>query len=77
MTVCAKFVSIWNNGEYRIETDCKVNTKTKEVFEIEKICDSSILNELQVIDKEFIIIDGIEFRVRQKEEKKPEEFWYD
>lgn len=28
------FISYWNNGEYEIKSTCKVDTVTKEVFDI-------------------------------------------
>lgn len=57
----ATFISVWDGG-YRIETSCKVNTLTKEVFHIE-ISENSA-DMFQVLEGEYIrFSDGTEHPV--------------
>lgn len=56
------FVSIWDDDIY-LETDCYVNLKTGEVFDIAVVdCDG-----LEICDKQFIIVDEEEVLVYQDE----------
>lgn len=60
----AKFVSVWDNG-YELISNCKANTETHEVFDIEMfegaVDDDGF--ELEILDREYIIIDNEEFCV--------------
>lgn len=57
----ATFVSEWDGGYAMFKTDCKVNTDTCEVFDIEQVDVSGI--DLNSLDYEGIIIDGVEYDV--------------
>lgn len=66
----ATFVSEWDGGT-KIISSCKINTETNEVFDIESVdCDVDVLN------KEYIIIDGTEHNVYPEDEAGTNEFWY-
>lgn len=52
----ATFTSVWNGG-YEVTTNCKVNTNTREVFDIEK----EDREELDCLEKEFVTVDGKDF----------------
>lgn len=72
MIIEATFVSLWD-GDCYISTSCKVDTDTKEVFNIEI---SSVDSEnLHILEKEFIIIDKIAYPVYNY--KKDMEYWYE
>lgn len=75
------FTSVWDGG-FEITTKCKVNTETKEIFDIE-VSESTadVVNEL---DEEYVTIDGIDYRAVTAEYANlyPEEmddktFWYE
>lgn len=51
------FVSVWD-GHIQIQTDCKVNTKTGEIFDIERV-DPPL--SLEHLDREFVLLDDIAF----------------
>ena len=53
----ATFVSIWD-GEIAIETECKINTSTREVFDI-----ISVEADVDVLERQYVIIDGQEYDV--------------
>ena len=69
----ALFISVWDGG-VEIDTPCKVNLETKEVFDIV----TSRYNG-DHLEKEYIEIDGEEFPVSQISDIVDEdnEFWYD
>lgn len=68
----ATFTSVWDGG-YEITTNCKVNTETKEVFDIEpSIGTEDLVNEL---DYEYVTVDGEDFPVSSDNEET--EYWYD
>ena len=48
----ATFVSVWDGGT-AIETECKINTITREVFDIISV----------VLERQYVIIDGQEYDV--------------
>lgn len=56
----ATFVSVWDDG-FEVETDCKVNTDTNEVFDIETADVDEL--DLEILDREYIVIDGNEYDV--------------
>lgn len=73
----ATFVSIWDD-DVRQEAPCKVNTKTREIFDIEHSFD---VNEEEVYEcnGEFVMIDGIEFPAIPQDEfecGRKLAFWY-
>lgn len=69
----ALFVSVWDGG-VEIGTPCKVNTETKEVFDI-----VIVRYDGDVLEKEYIEIDGEEFPVFQVSDitEDNNEYWYD
>ena len=50
----AKFVTVWS-GDVTITTDCKVDTETNEVFDIE-----CVDVDVDILLNEYIILDGSE-----------------
>ena len=73
----ATFVSIWDD-DVRQEVPCKVNTRTREIFDIEHNFDK---NEETVYEcnGEFVMIDGIEFPAITQDEfecGRKLAFWY-
>lgn len=73
--VRATFGSVWDGGEV-VETPCMVNLETKEVFNIEMNQDC---NDLDVLEKEFVEINGVEYPVFQNSDitEEDNEYWYD
>lgn len=75
--VCkAHFCSVWDGG-IKVETECKVNIKTREVFDIE-ISDIDA-DLLEVLDEEYIIIDDVKFPACPKDDLEDGDlftFWY-
>ena len=70
------FCSVWDGG-IKVETECKVNIKTREVFDIE-ISDIDA-DLLEVLDEEYIIIDDVKFPVAPKDDLEDGDlftFWY-
>lgn len=61
----ARFVSVWDGG-IEIETDCKVDTKNRLVFDIQEsgINPDSIEN----LDEEYIVLDGIRMPVYRNDD---------
>ena len=74
----AKFVSVWDGG-YEVITGCKVDMKTKEVFDIE--ISEGTADLVCELDYEYIIIDGDEYSVHNAEDGLdglPDNvFWYE
>lgn len=77
----AMFTSVWDGG-FEITTKCKVNTETKEIFDIEV----SELNADMVehLDEEYVTIDGTDYRAvtaeyanLYPEEMDDETYWYE
>lgn len=58
----ATFVSVWDDG-FEVASGCKVNTDTNKVFDIEQVCFDGL--DLEILDREYIIIDGNEYDVCQ------------
>ena len=48
----AKFVTVWGGG-VTITTDCKVDTETNEVFDIERVD-----VDVDILLDEYIVLDG-------------------
>ena len=57
----ATFTSVWDG--YEITTSCKVNTVTREIFDIEKIDvpTDDDGDELEILDREYVTVDGVEY----------------
>lgn len=75
--VSAKFVSYWDCWHSRVETDCKVNLDTGEIFDIEKVTPEEFGARLDALDAEEVVIDGTAYYVFRKDEAKKGDFWYD
>lgn len=76
----AIFTSVWNGNEFEVETSCKVNMDTREVFDIE-VSDADA-DMLHTLDCEYVTIDGIEYDVVPQDEfddydEDDEMFWYE
>lgn len=72
----AHFYSVWDGG-IKVETECKVNIKTREVFDIEQSGIDADL--LEVLDEEYIIIDDVKFPACPKDDLEDGDlftFWY-
>ena len=52
----ATFVSVWDDG-IEIKTNCKVNTETREIFDIEK----AHVDGLEIVNEEYVTIDGMDY----------------
>ena len=59
------YVSVWSNGEV-IETRCSVKPDTKEVFNIEA---ASCAPDDGFCEREYIVIDGVESGVVEKDDR--------
>ena len=73
----ATFVSIWDD-DVRKETACKINTKTREIFDIEHKFDKDD-EELFECYSEYVSIDGIDFPAVPEDAYKSGQklsFWY-
>lgn len=69
MIKSATFTSVWDGG-YEVTTNCKVNTETREVFDIEM---AEVDDSLDVLEAEFVTIDGIDYAVSNDDMT---EYWY-
>ena len=75
MIKCATFVSVWDDG-IAVESACKVDTNTKEVFDIE----ISKVEGLEIMVDEYLVIDGKRFNVYRIDELNDDndtDYWYD
>lgn len=72
----AKFTSVWDSGNSVITKNCKVNMKTREVFDIEQEDNASVLEGLDILDREYITIDSNNYDVFNKEEANKNDYWY-
>lgn len=74
----ADFVSVWDGG-IEVRSKCKVNTKIHEVFDIEISQENP--DNFDVLERQYIEINGNEFPVFHKEELNETEqsllFWYE
>lgn len=71
MVVTGALTSIWEDGT-SIESECKVNTVTREVFDI----DRSQTSELGAPEKEYIEVNGAEHPVFQEDLAEDGCYWY-
>lgn len=71
----AIFTSVWDGG-YEVTTNCKVNMETKEVFDIEL---AEVDESLDILEKEYVVIDDVEYPVFQLSDiiEEDNEFWYE
>lgn len=71
----AIFTSVWNGG-YEVTTNCKVNMETNEVFDIEM---REVDESLDILEKEYVVIDDVEYPVFQLSDitEEDNEFWYE
>ena len=70
----ATFVSVWDGGT-AIETECKINTITREVFDI-----ISVEADVDVLERQYVIIDGQEYDVvcvDESDEVGESEYWFE
>ena len=67
----ATFTSVWDGG-YEITTNCKVDTETKEVFDIEVSVGTEDL--VEELDYEYVTIDGEDYPVFGDDDN---DYWYD
>ena len=72
----AKFTSVWDGG-YEVTTDCKVDMKTREVFDIKVNENVDEIEDLNSLDCEYITIDGEKFDVFSVDEVENGNFWYE
>lgn len=75
----ATFVSIWDDG-YEVKSDCRIDTDTNKVLDIEMVYVDKL--DLEILDREYIIIDGNECNVYPitdciPDELADDEYWYD
>lgn len=64
----AIFISLWNGERDAVETGCKVNTETFEVFDIEKASETiTQMLDGAVLDGEYVELNGVRYPVIQKE----------
>ena len=75
----ATFVSVWDDG-YEVESDCKVDTDTNKVLGIEMVYVDN--DYCEILDREYIVIDGNEYDVYPitdciPDELADDEYWYD
>ena len=56
MVLACDFVSIWNGGEICKTTSAKYDSETNLIYDIEVTDD---VDELDVLDREYAVIDGV------------------
>lgn len=68
----ATYTSVWDGG-YEVTTNCKINTKTHEVFDIETVEDQ----EVDTLDREYVTIDEVCYPVKLMEDDEitDNDFW--
>ena len=70
----ATFVSVWDGGT-AIETECKINTITREVFDI-----IPVEADVDTFERQYVIIDGQEYDVvcvDEVEDVGENEYWFE
>ena len=67
----AEFISYWDGG-ISIRTPCKVNTLTKEVFDVERYD----IEGLEILEGEAVLFDNIMYEVFPEDEAEDGEYWY-
>ena len=74
VVIDALFTSVWNH-RCKITTKCKINTGTREIFDIE-VSDTSVEGTL---DEEYVTLpDGTEFEAHNTffDDVAPGDYWY-
>ena len=69
----ATFVSVWDGG-IAIEAECKINTSTREVFDI-----ITVESDVDTFERQYVVIDGQEYDVvcvDEVEEVGENEYWF-
>ena len=72
----ATFTSVWDGG-YEVTTNCKVNTETHEIFDIEM---AEVDESLEHLDNEYITLDGVDYAVlnaNEEDDIDKSDFWYE
>lgn len=64
----ATFTSVWDGG-CEVTSNCKVNTETKEVFDI-----GVIDIDMDILEEEYVTIDNVDYPVSRDEDT---EYWYE
>ena len=70
----ATFVSVWDGGT-AIETECKINTNTREVFDI-----ITVEADVDTFERQYVVIDGQEYDVvcvDEVEDGGENEYWFE
>ena len=58
------YISVWNDGEYEIDSAGKYNTETNKVFDVESVLVDDL--DLEILNREYIVFpDGSEKKVVQ------------
>lgn len=77
--ILATFTSVWDGG-YEITSDCKINPETHEIVEIEEkegIVDGE---EVEILDREYVTVNGEDFPAYDKSAIEgvgnSEAYWY-
>lgn len=71
------FTSVWDGG-FEITTKCKVNTETREIFDIE--VSESTADAVNELDEEYVTIDGEDYPAANYDdidEDDEETYWYE
>ena len=71
----ATFVSVFDDA-YHIESSCKVDTETMEVFDIEMVDVSDYEDDFDSCTYEYVIIDDNEYDVSSIDCRDENEYWY-
>lgn len=74
MIINAAFTSVWNDN-IAVVTECKVNTETREVFDIQPD-DSPLIEMLNSLEREYITIDSVDYGVYIKDDAGEGDYWY-
>lgn len=63
------FVSSWDDGRYHVESNARFDPKTGKVFDVE-VADlpDCFLEELEILDEEYVLIDDIRYEIEENEE---------
>lgn len=73
----ATFISVWDGG-FELLSSCKVNTETREVFNIEQFEDAvdDDGDELENLIREYIIVNGTDTVLKVLILKQNKDYWY-
>lgn len=77
MKVKGFYISEWDGG-IEIVSEAIIDTKTKKVEIGKHLYDYDFdALDLEILDREYVIIDGIEYPCRRKDEADENDYWYD